>query len=118
LRAAGPAATGWSRKLVGAELFDVTVLVTVAVTVDVPVAVVRTNVGALLMTILTPPPPWIMVFCWMNVLMTTGKLMILIDWKMLTSPPPTAGKTVVTAVLVAVDVPVPIVSKCVGALST
>lgn len=50
----------------------------------------------------------------MNVLMTTGKLMILIVWNMLTFP----GRMVVTAVLVAVEVPVAIVRICVGALST
>lgn len=95
---------------------SVTVLVTVAVTVEVPVAVVKMKVGALVITMLTPPPPWIIVFCWMKVLMTTGKLMILVVWKILIVFPLGAGATVVTAVFVAVEVPVAIVMICVGAL--
>jgi hypothetical protein len=101
---------------VGAELFEVTVSVTVDVTVEVPVPVVRMNVGALLMIMLTPPPAWMIVFCWTNVLMTTGKLLMIVVWKILMSPPPGAGITVVTAVLVAVEVPLPIVINRVGAL--
>jgi hypothetical protein len=52
----------------------------------------------------------------MNVLMMTGKFWMIVVWKILMSPPPGAGITVVTAVLVAVDVPVPIVISWVGAL--
>jgi hypothetical protein len=62
LRAAA-AATGWSKKDVGAALLVVlvTVLVTVAVVVDVPKIFVMKNVGALLMTMLIPPLIWMIV---------------------------------------------------------